>query len=64
MKVESTEVTAHVSIGKDTDGGFGLSAVLDVHVAGVSHSEAQELVKPLTVYVLTRKQHEEILKLH
>ena len=45
MKVESTEVTAHVSIGKDTDGGFGLSAVLDVHVAGVSHSEAQELVE-------------------
>ncbi|HDR8496278.1 TPA: organic hydroperoxide resistance protein [Bacillus cereus] len=45
VKVESTEVTAHVSIGKDTDGGFGLSAVLDVHVAGVSHSEAQELVE-------------------
>ena len=22
VKVESTEVTAHVSIGKDTDGGF------------------------------------------
>lgn len=32
VKVEGTEVKAHVSIGKDTDGGFSLSAVLDVRV--------------------------------
>ena len=45
VKVESTEVTAHVSIGKDTDGGFGLAATLDVRVAGVSHEEAKQLVE-------------------
>jgi osmotically inducible protein OsmC len=37
-------LTAHVSIGKDIDGGFGLAAVLDVKVDGVSKEEAQELV--------------------
>ncbi|PEA56701.1 Ohr subfamily peroxiredoxin [Bacillus pseudomycoides] len=45
VKVESTEVTAHVSIGKDTDGGFRLAATLDVRVAGVSHEEAKQLVE-------------------
>lgn len=45
IKVENTEVTTHVSIGKDTDGGFGLSAVLDVRIAGVSYAEAQQLVE-------------------
>ncbi|WP_078410976.1 organic hydroperoxide resistance protein [Priestia abyssalis] len=45
VKVESTEVTAHISIGKDADGGFGLAAVLDVKVEGVSKEEAQQLVE-------------------
>ncbi|MGG0236880.1 organic hydroperoxide resistance protein [Bacillus rhizoplanae] len=45
VKVESTEVTAHVTIGKDTDGGFGLAVTLDVRVAGVSHEEATQLVE-------------------
>lgn len=45
IKVEGTEVTAHVSIGKDQDGGFALSAVLDVKVLGVEPAVAQELVE-------------------
>ncbi|PEZ10413.1 Ohr subfamily peroxiredoxin [Bacillus sp. AFS018417] len=45
VKAESTEVTAHVAIGKDTDGGFGLAVTLDVRVAGVSHEEATQLVE-------------------
>lgn len=45
VKVESTEVTAHVAIGKDTDGGFRLATTLDVRVAGVSHEEAKQLVE-------------------
>src|SRR5688572_20758846 len=32
VKTEETEVTAHVSIGKNTDGGFQLTVVLDVTV--------------------------------
>ncbi|WP_335870231.1 organic hydroperoxide resistance protein [Bacillus sp. 2205SS5-2] len=43
-KIES-DVTAEVSIGKDTDGGFGLSVNMIVNINGVSQEEAEELVK-------------------
>ncbi|KPB03826.1 organic hydroperoxide resistance protein [Bacillus sp. CHD6a] len=44
QKIES-EVIAEVSIGKDTDGGFKLAAVLNVSINGVTQEEAEELVK-------------------
>lgn len=43
-RIES-KVTAEVSIGKDTDGGYKLAAVLNVAIAGVSIDEAEELVE-------------------
>ncbi|MFC4076677.1 organic hydroperoxide resistance protein [Salinithrix halophila] len=40
------EITADVSIGKDdADGGFKLAVKLTVKIPGVSHKEAQKLVK-------------------
>jgi lipoyl-dependent peroxiredoxin len=42
-KIDS-EVTAEVSIGKDTDGGFKLAVVLSVSVGGVELEEAKQLV--------------------
>ncbi|MEI5907881.1 organic hydroperoxide resistance protein [Bacillus spongiae] len=42
-QIES-EVTAEVSIGKDTDGGFGLSVNMMVTIKGVSQEEAEQLV--------------------
>lgn len=45
IKVEGTEVTAHVAIGKDQDGGFALAVNLDVTVHGVEHEIAQSLVE-------------------
>lgn len=45
IKVEATEVTAHVSIGKGDDGGFQLAAQLDVKVSGVEKHTAHELVQ-------------------
>ncbi|KZE51955.1 Ohr subfamily peroxiredoxin [Brevibacillus parabrevis] len=44
IKVEATAVTAHISIGKEADGGFGLAAVLEVKVDGVAPEIAKELV--------------------
>ncbi|WP_044338214.1 organic hydroperoxide resistance protein [Rossellomorea aquimaris] len=43
-KIES-KVTAEVSIGKDTDGGFKLGVVLSVVVNGVELDEAEQLVE-------------------
>ncbi|MGM0753725.1 MAG: organic hydroperoxide resistance protein [Bacillota bacterium] len=43
-KIES-KVTAEVSIGKDTDGGFKLGVVLSVAVNGVELDEAKQLVE-------------------
>ncbi len=45
-KVETgvTRVTAHVGIGKNESGGFGLTVSLEVHVPGVALSVAEELV--------------------
>ncbi|OEH94325.1 organic hydroperoxide resistance protein [Bacillus solimangrovi] len=45
-KVESTEVTASVTIGKDPeDGGFKLAVELNVAVNGVDKETAQELIE-------------------
>lgn len=46
LKVEGTQVTAHVSIGKDeADGGFKLAVKLEVAITGVDREVAQELVE-------------------
>ncbi|MRX71991.1 Ohr family peroxiredoxin [Bacillus lacus] len=45
VKVGKTTVTSDVSIGKDTDGGFKLSVVLEVEVPDVSREQAEELVE-------------------
>lgn len=45
IPVQDTEVTAHVSIGKEADGGFGLEATLDVAIPGVTDDVARELVE-------------------
>lgn len=43
-KIES-KVSAEVSLGKDTDGGFKLGVVLAVAVSGVELDEAKQLVE-------------------
>ncbi|MCL6457728.1 MAG: organic hydroperoxide resistance protein [Gorillibacterium sp.] len=45
LKVEGTEVVAHVTIGKDTDGGFKLEVKLDVTITGAEREVAEELVE-------------------
>lgn len=45
VQVESTKVTASISIGKDGSGGFELAAKLDVSVNGVEADVAKELVE-------------------
>jgi len=46
-KIETgeTSVAAKVSLGHNEDGGFGLSAELDVNIPGVSLEEAQSLTE-------------------
>ncbi|KQO10781.1 organic hydroperoxide resistance protein [Paenibacillus sp. Leaf72] len=45
IKVEKTQVTAHVTLGKEDDGGYGLEAKLDISVVGVDADVAKELVE-------------------
>jgi osmotically inducible protein OsmC len=40
-----SEVTAHVSIGKEQDGGFALEAALEVNLPGVASDVAKELIE-------------------
>ncbi len=40
-----SSVTAKVSIGKKTDGGFQLAVEMDVNISGVGQEEAEELVR-------------------
>ncbi|WP_316805610.1 organic hydroperoxide resistance protein [Pedobacter nototheniae] len=40
----ATAVRAHVGIGKNEEGGFGLTVVLDVNISGVSAELAKSLV--------------------
>ena len=44
LPAKSIEVKSAVSIGKDTDGGFGLAVQLDVTVAGLSQEDAEKVV--------------------
>jgi lipoyl-dependent peroxiredoxin len=45
-KVEGTEITANVTIGKDeADDGYKLAVRLDVSIQGVDKEEAEELAK-------------------
>lgn len=41
---EDTSVDAKVGIGKDDDGGFGLTVALTAHLPGVDAAKADELV--------------------
>ncbi|MDR2011370.1 MAG: organic hydroperoxide resistance protein [Bacteroidales bacterium] len=45
IKLESTTVTANVTIGKDTDGGLRIAAILDIEIKGVDKKTAEELAK-------------------
>lgn len=45
IKVNSTKVTANVTIGKDANDGFVLNAKLDVTVDGVDADVAKQLVE-------------------
>lgn len=45
VQVESTKVTASISIGKNGSGGYELAAKLDVSVNGVEADVAKELVE-------------------
>lgn len=45
IKVDKTQVTAHVSIGKADDGGFDLEVELDVLIEGVDEALKKELVE-------------------
>jgi Ohr subfamily peroxiredoxin len=43
-EVKSTQITANVSIGKDTDNGFALAVQLDAKIAGVDKQTAEQLL--------------------
>ena len=45
IKVEGTELTAHVTLGKDAEGGYGLEVRMEVSIGGVERSVAEELVQ-------------------
>jgi Ohr subfamily peroxiredoxin len=45
IKVDATQVTAQITIGTDTDGGFKLAAQLDVKISGVDFITAKQLVE-------------------
>ncbi|KRF13439.1 organic hydroperoxide resistance protein [Paenibacillus sp. Soil787] len=45
VQVESTKVTASITIGKDGSGGYELAAKLDVSVNGVEPDVAKELAE-------------------
>lgn len=45
IKIEGSEVTAHVSFGVADDGGFALAVKLDVLVKGVERETAVQLVE-------------------
>ncbi|NBD25591.1 organic hydroperoxide resistance protein [Paenibacillus glycinis] len=45
VKVDGTQVTGHVTIGKDDEGGFALEVQLDVSLTGVDAALANELAE-------------------
>ncbi len=42
---EGTTVTAEIGIGPRSEGGFGITAALDVHLPGMDAGEAKKLVE-------------------
>ncbi|GAB3812441.1 hypothetical protein GCM10028895_03450 [Pontibacter rugosus] len=45
VKAGTTTTTAHVSMGKLDNGGYGLAVTLEVNVPGVAQEVAQQLVE-------------------
>lgn len=45
VQTGTTEVTAEVSIGKNTEGGFALAVVLEVEIPGVDRATAEALTQ-------------------
>jgi len=45
VKTDTPKVHSHVSIGKTSEGGFGLAVLLEVDIPGVAHALAQELAE-------------------
>ena len=42
---EGTTVTAEIGIGPRSEGGFGITAALDVYLPGMAEAEAQKLTE-------------------
>ncbi|WP_044642750.1 organic hydroperoxide resistance protein [Risungbinella massiliensis] len=45
IRVKETKVTADVSIGKDTDGGFKLSVSLEISIPELDHETTKKLAE-------------------
>ncbi|MBB3130053.1 Ohr subfamily peroxiredoxin [Paenibacillus rhizosphaerae] len=45
IKVDSTEVTAHVTLGKDETDHYKLAVKLDITLAGIERETARELIE-------------------
>lgn len=45
VKHQGTKVTANVAIGRESDGGLGLSVVLDIEINGVEKDVAESLIQ-------------------
>ncbi|GIP38088.1 organic hydroperoxide resistance protein [Paenibacillus sp. J31TS4] len=43
VDADQAEVTAHVTLGKDAEGGFQLAARIDVRIPGMERERVQEL---------------------
>lgn len=45
IKPDSTSVTARVTLGKDAEDNFELAVILDITLAGVERSQAEDIAK-------------------
>ncbi|MFF2089502.1 organic hydroperoxide resistance protein [Paenibacillus sp. NPDC058174] len=45
MKAEGTQITSHVTIGKDANDGFVLSVSMDISIKGLESSVSKEIVE-------------------
>jgi Ohr subfamily peroxiredoxin len=44
LKLQKNEVTAHIGLAQRAQGGFGLTARLEIFIGGIERSEAEDLV--------------------
>jgi lipoyl-dependent peroxiredoxin len=44
LKLQKNEVTAHIGLAQRAEGGFGLTARLEIFISGIERSEAEVLV--------------------